>query len=33
MLGINTYGGHVTYGPVAAAHKLDYLPIERALAS
>jgi len=31
-LGINTYGGHVTYGPVAAAHKLDYLPIERALA-
>jgi alanine dehydrogenase len=32
MLGINTYGGHVTYGPVAAAHKLDYMPIERALA-
>ncbi len=32
MLGINTYGGHVTYGPVASAHKLDYLPIERALA-
>jgi alanine dehydrogenase len=32
MLGINTYGGHVTYGPVAAAHKLEYLPIERALA-
>jgi alanine dehydrogenase len=33
MLGLNTYGGHVTYGPVAQAHKLDYLPIERALAA
>jgi alanine dehydrogenase len=32
MLGINTYGGHVTYGPVATAHKLDYMPIEQALA-
>jgi alanine dehydrogenase len=32
MLGINTYGGHVTYGPVAAAHKLEYVPVERALA-
>jgi alanine dehydrogenase len=31
MPGINTYGGHVTYGPVAAAHKLEYLPVERAL--
>lgn len=31
MLGINTYGGGVTYGPVAAAHKLDHLPIEKAL--
>jgi len=31
LLGINTYGGHVTYGPVAQAHKLDHLPIERAL--
>lgn len=30
-LGINTYGGHVTYGPVAGAHKLEYVPIERAL--
>lgn len=30
-LGINTYGGHVTYGPVAQAHKLDFLPIDRAL--
>jgi alanine dehydrogenase len=32
MLGINTYGGHVTYGPVATAHKLEYVPIEQALA-
>jgi alanine dehydrogenase len=31
LLGINTYGGHVTYGPVAAAHKLEYTPVERAL--
>ncbi len=31
MLGLNTYGGHITYGPVAAAHKLEYLPVERAL--
>jgi len=31
MLGINTYGGHVTYGPVAAAHKLEHAPIERLL--
>ncbi len=31
LLGINTFGGHVTYGPVAAAHKLEYVPIERAL--
>jgi alanine dehydrogenase len=31
MLGINTYGGGVTYGPVAAAHKVDHLPIETAL--
>ncbi len=30
-LGLNTYGGHVTYGPVAHAHKLEHLPIERAL--
>jgi alanine dehydrogenase len=32
MLGVNTYGGHITYGPVASAHKLEYLPVERALA-
>lgn len=31
MLGINTYGGHITYGPVASAHKLEYLPVERAI--
>ncbi|WP_437316271.1 alanine dehydrogenase [Sorangium sp. So ce385] len=30
-LGINTHGGHVTYGPVAAAHRLEYVPVERAL--
>lgn len=29
--GINTIAGHVTYGPVAQAHKLDYFPIERVL--
>jgi alanine dehydrogenase len=32
MLGINTFGGHVTYGPVAAAHKMESVAIERALA-
>jgi alanine dehydrogenase len=31
LLGINTYDGHVTYGPVAAAHNLEYVTIERAL--
>jgi alanine dehydrogenase len=31
MLGINTYGGHVTYQGVAQAHKLDYVPVERAV--
>jgi alanine dehydrogenase len=31
LLGINTHGGHVTYGPVAAAHSLEYVPVERAL--
>jgi alanine dehydrogenase len=30
-LGVNTYAGHVTYGPVAAAHNLGYVPVERAL--
>jgi alanine dehydrogenase len=31
-LGINTYGGHVTYGPVAQAHKLEYTKIDQAMA-
>jgi alanine dehydrogenase len=31
QLGINTFGGHVTYGPVAAAHKLEHTPIEKLL--
>jgi alanine dehydrogenase len=31
LLGLNTYAGHVTYEPVASAHKLEYVPIERAL--
>lgn len=30
-LGINTYRGQVTYGPVAAAHRLEYVPVERML--
>jgi alanine dehydrogenase len=31
-LGINLYGGAITYGPVAEAHKLEYVPLEKALA-
>ncbi len=31
-LGINTYAGHITYGPVALAHKLEAAPIDRVLA-
>jgi alanine dehydrogenase len=31
LLGINTQGGHVTYGPVATAHQLEHTPIERLL--
>lgn len=31
LLGINTYGGHVTYGPVAAAHKMEHVAIEQVL--
>jgi alanine dehydrogenase len=31
LLGINTYGGAVTYGPVASAHQLEFIPIEKAL--
>jgi len=30
-LGINAYAGGVTYGPVAEAHKLEYVPLERVL--
>jgi alanine dehydrogenase len=30
-LGLNTFGGHVTYEPVARAHALDYVPAEKAL--
>jgi hypothetical protein len=28
---MNTYGGAVTYGPVAEAHKLEYIPLDRVL--
>ena len=31
-LGLNTYDGHLTYGPVAEAHHLPYLPLEQVLA-
>lgn len=31
-LGINTLDGHVTYGPVAAAHRLEHVPVDQALA-
>lgn len=31
LLGLNTYGGAVTYGPVATAHKLEHRPIEEML--
>jgi alanine dehydrogenase len=30
-LGLNTYDGHVTYGPVAEAHGLDHVPLESVL--
>ena len=26
-LGVNTYGGHVTYGPVAQAHGMPHRPL------
>jgi alanine dehydrogenase len=29
-LGINTYAGHVTCEGVAQAHKLEYVPVEKA---
>jgi alanine dehydrogenase len=31
LKGINVYGGHVTCEPVAQAHKMEYVPIEKAL--
>ena len=31
LLGVNTFGGGVTYGPVAQAHNLEYVPVEKAL--
>lgn len=31
LLGINTYGGAVTYGPVATAHKLEHRTIQEML--
>ncbi len=31
LAGINTYGGHVTYEPVAQAHKLEYVPAAKLL--
>lgn len=31
LLGLNCYGGHVTYEPVAQAHKLEYVPIHKLL--
>ena len=29
LRGVNTYGGHVTFEPVAQAHKLEYVPITK----
>jgi alanine dehydrogenase len=31
-LGLNTFDGHLTYGPVAEAHHLSHLPLEQVLA-
>ena len=30
-LGINTYGGHVTYGPVAHGQGVEYVPLDKVL--
>jgi alanine dehydrogenase len=30
-LGLNTYRGHVTYEPVAEAHKLEFVPVQKLL--
>ena len=32
-LGINTFGGHITYEGVAVAHKAEYVPVEKVLAA
>ncbi|HEV3192082.1 MAG TPA: alanine dehydrogenase, partial [Polyangiaceae bacterium] len=32
LLGVNTYGGHVTYEPVALAHRLAYVPLRSLIA-
>jgi alanine dehydrogenase len=29
--GINTFGGHVTYEPVARAHNVEYVPTSKLL--
>jgi alanine dehydrogenase len=31
-LGFNTYGGHVTFEPVARAHGLEYVSVQKLLA-
>src|SRR5690606_9363407 len=31
MKGLNTYGGHVTYEPVAQAHQLEFVPASKLL--
>jgi alanine dehydrogenase len=31
-LGLNTYRGHVTYEPVAAAHRLEFVSVQKLLA-
>jgi alanine dehydrogenase len=30
-LGVNTYDGHITYGPVAEAHGLEHLELAEVL--
>jgi alanine dehydrogenase len=31
-LGLNTYDGHLTYGPVAEAHELEFVALDEVLA-
>jgi len=31
-LGLNTWDGRLTYGPVAEAHELDFVPLDEVLA-